>query len=391
MMLMNWHDFIFSDNPVHRTRRHIVFWLLWWVYFAATYYYYVQVGLQKIAFGNLSSILLLKTFLLIIVHILSCYAFIYILLPRYLIGAKYFSLAAGIALLTIFLLIAGYFMHSQIFPYIDRDYHYNLSETNSTLWWTSINSVLLAAPKIIAAATVVKLVKRWYLKQKEKERVEKEKLITDLQLMKAQIRPDFLFSSLDHIYTYTKNKSPNSQELLLKFSDLLSYLLYECDDAKVTLEKELRMMKEYMFMERIRFGKTMEMEIDMKGNFDNKTIPPLLLLPFIENSFSQCNSHAEQSWINLELRIENNLFTMKLMNGVDMDRPEQGNSSVEIINVQKRLELLYPGNYEIKMYTEQEISVTLLKINLSEKFDLQSTIPSIPFNNHESISGYVIN
>jgi len=144
-------------------------------------------------------------------------------------------------------------------------------------------------------------------------------------------------------------------------------------------------------MERIRFGKTMEMEIDMKGNFGNKTIPPLLLLPFIENSFSQCNSHAEQSWINLELRSENNLFTMKLMNGVDMDRPEQGNSSVEIINVQKRLELLYPGNQEIKMYTEQEISMTLLKINLSEKLDLQSAISSIPFNNHESISGYVIN
>src|SRR5436190_5597109 len=391
MMLMNWHDFIFSENPVHRTRRHIVFWLLWWVYFAATYYYYVQVGLQKIAFGNLSSILLLKTFLLIIVHILSCYAFIYILLPRYLIRANYLSLAAGIALLTIFLLIAGYFMHSQIFPYIDRDYHYNLSETNSTLWWTSINSVLLAAPKIIAAATAVKLVKRWYLKQKEKERVEKEKLITDLQLMKAQIRPDFLFSSLDHIYTYTKNKSPKAEELLLKFSDLLSYLLYECDDAKVPLEKELAMMKEYMFMEKIRFGETLEMEIDIKGKTGNKTIAPLLLLPFIENSFRQCNSHAEQSWINLELSLEDNMLTMKLMNGVDIDRTEPAVLPDEIINVQKRLQLLYPGNHELKMYTEQEICMTFIKINLGKKFDTQSTMPSITFNNHESISGYAVN
>jgi len=388
---MSWHDFIFSDKPGIRIRRHAIFWMLWWIYFAATYYYYVQVGLQKIDFGNLSGILFLKTFLLILVHVFSCYVFIYFLLPRYLVKGKYLSLAAGTVLLIIFLLAAGYFIHSQVFPYIDLVFHYSPTATNSTLWWTSINSVLLAAPKIIAAATAIKLVKSWYLKQKEKERVEKEKLITDLQLMKAQIRPGFLFSSLDHIYTYAKSKSPNAQELLIKFSDLLSYLLYECDDAKVPLEKELRMMKEYMFMERIRFGENMEMEIDMKGNFDNKTIPPLLLLPFIENSFNQCDSNAEQSWINLELRIEDNLFTMKLMNGIDIDKSEQGISSVEIINVQKRMELLYPGNHEIKMYTEQEISMTLLKIDLVKKFDLQSTTSSVNFNNHESISGYAIN
>ena len=119
---------------------------------------------------------------------------------------------------------------------IDQAYHNDLKSTN-TIWWTSVNSVLLNAPKIIAAATAITLVKRWYLKQKEKERVEKEKLTTDLQLLKAQIRPGFLFSSLDHIYEYARIKSPNAHELLIKFSDLLSYLLYECDDARVPVGK----------------------------------------------------------------------------------------------------------------------------------------------------------
>ena len=96
------------------------------------------------------------------------------------------------------------------------------------------------------------------IKQKEKEKVEKEKLITDLKLLKAQVRPGFLFNSLDHIYDYAKKRSPQAQELLLKFSDLLSYLLYECDDPRVPLDKELAMMKEYMFMEKIRFGKTLK-------------------------------------------------------------------------------------------------------------------------------------
>ena len=388
---MNWHDFIFSDKPGKRIRRHVIFWMLWWIYFAATYYYYVQVGLQQIDFGNLSSILFLKTFLLIIVHILSCYAFIYFLLPRYLIKGKYLSLAAGTGLLIVFLVGAGYFVHAELFPFIDLTYNYNETRANSTLWWTSINSVLLTAPKIIAAATAIKLVKRWYLKQKEKERVEKEKLITDLQLLKAQIRPGFLFSSLDHIYSYAKNKSPKAQELLLKFSDLLSYLLYECDEVKVPLEKELTMMKEYMNMEKLRFGKNMEMEIDIKGKIGSKTIAPLLLLPFIENGFRQCNTHAEQSWINLELTLEENMLTMKLMNGVDNDKPEPAAVSDEIVSVQKRLQHLYPANHELKMYTEQEICMTLLKINLSKNIVLQSTVSSPTFNNHESISGYAIN
>jgi sensor histidine kinase YesM len=388
---MSWHDFIFSDRASHRIRRHLLFWLLWWIYFAATYYYYVQVGLQKIAFGNLSSILFLKTFFLIAIHVISCYVFIYLLLPRYLVKGKYFLLVSGTALLIVFLLAAGYFIHSQIFPYIDSAYHYNLAATNTTLWWTSINSVLLTAPKIIAAAAVIKLVKRWYMKQKEKEKVEKEKLITDLQLLKAQVRPAFLFSSLDHIYNYTKIKSPEAQKLLLKFSDLLSYLLYECDDAKVPLQKELIMMKEYMVMEKIRYGDSLEMEIDIKGNTGNKKIAPLLLLPFVENSFRQCNSNAEQSWINLELSIEENMLTMKLMNGIDIEKNGQEVSSDEIINVQKRLELLYSGNFELKMYAEHEICMTFLKINLSEKLNLQSIMTSITFNDHNSISGYAIN
>jgi hypothetical protein len=87
--------------------------------------------------------------------------------------------------------------------------------------------------------------------------------------------------------------------------------------------------------------------------------------------------------------IEDNMLTMKLMNGVDIDRTEPASLSDEIINVQKRLQLLYPSNHELKMYTEHEICMTFLKINLGEKFDL--TMSSITFNNHESNPLYAIN
>jgi len=385
---MNWHEFIFSEEPAHRFRRHSIFWLLWWMYFAATYYYYVQVGLQRIAFGELSSILMLNTFFLITVHIISCYFFIDFLLPDYLLKQKYLSFVAGLIFLGCFLVAAGYLLHARVFPFIDHAYRNNLLATNNNTWWISINSVLLTAPKIIAAAAAIKLVKRWYLKQKEKEKVEKEILVTDLKLLKAQVRPDFFFGSLDHIYKYAKVKSPMAPVMLLKFADLLSYMLYECDDALVSLEKEISMMKEFMDMEKLRFDNDIEIGIDIKGEAGTKTIAPLILLPFIENSFRLCNSSVEQTWINLELNIEEGLLVMKLMNGTGDSDIGSELTSDEMINVQKRLQLLYPEEHELKMYTEQEICVTLLKVNLYDYPEWNTATPSPAFNSHHSTSTY---
>jgi sensor histidine kinase YesM len=350
-----------------------LFWLAWWIYFSATYYYYVQVGLQKISYGNEGVVLLAKTGILILVHILSCYTFIYFLLPRFLLRSRYIELAGGLLAMFVLLMAAGYFIHARFFPYLDLDYRENLAAMNNTIWWTSINSVLLNAPKIIAAATAVVLVKRWYRKQDEKERVEKEKLITDLQLLKAQIRPDFFFNSLEHIYTHAQRKSPAAPKLLLEFSDLLSYLLYECDHSKVLLEKELMMMNEYITLERQKFGKNLDMEIQMKGVVGEWKIEPLLLLPFIEYSFRQCGHCKEQPWINLGIYMEGDCLIMKLMFGFSVSEDKSATMPPEIINVQKRLRLLYPQAHELKMYAEQEIYMVLLRIQLNENL-----VPALP-------------
>ena len=384
---MNWHEFIFSKKPVHRVRRHVIFWLLWWIYFAATYDYYLQVGLQNIVWYMPGPVILIESLLLILIHLVTCYFFIYVLLPKYLVPKKYLLFAGGVVLSAVFLLGTGHLMHSFVFPIFDPLYHSRIS-VNNTLWWTNINSGLLSAPKVIAAAAAIKLVKRWYLKQKEKEKIEKEKLITDLQLMKAQIRPGFLFSSLDQIYYATLKNSPLAHELLLKLADLLSYLLYECDEPKVSLEKEINMMKEYMLLEKARYGEKLELEIVIKGDMKNKQIAPLLLLPFIENSFKHCISDTEQPWINLEINVDNELLSMKLLNGVELSASDA--AVHEIKNIEKRLQLLYPGKHELKKYIEEEIYVVVLKIDLSNRSENEITLSKI-INGKELKKDYAAN
>ena len=189
--------------------------------------------------------------------------------------------------------------------------------------WPAINLGLMNFAKVAAAAAIIKYVKYWWLKQKESQRLEKEKINAELQLLKAQVHPDFLFNTLNNIYTHAVSSSPRTSGMLLKLSDLLSYMLYECDRPLVPLEKEIAMMKEYMQLEKIRHNDEPEMEVNIKGDLNGQMIAPFLLLPFIEISFKHCGQMTEQFWINLDIRIEGEHFTMKLANGMS----EKGNNN----------------------------------------------------------------
>ncbi|MFN2440406.1 MAG: sensor histidine kinase, partial [Chitinophagaceae bacterium] len=156
-------------------------------------------------------------------------------------------------------------------------------------------------------------------------------------------------------------------EMLIKLSDLLSYMLYECDAPKVKLEKELGMIKEYMALEKIRQGDRLEMTFQINGNINGQLISPLLLLPFIDNSFSYCNNKlVEQAWVNLDITVEGNSLSMKLINGIPVGESEVTNDEQTLANIKKRLQLLYPGRHELKINAEQELIMVLLNLKLEE-------------------------
>jgi LytS/YehU family sensor histidine kinase len=177
-----------------------------------------------------------------------------------------------------------------------------------------------------------------------------------------------LFNALNNINAYSLAGSPRAPEMLLKLSDLLSYMLYECDKPLVPLEKEIEMMKEYMALEKIRHHDNLEMEVSVKGELSGKKISPFLLLPFIENSFKHSSNMMEKSWINMEIRTEGNCFSMKLISGMASEIPGQPEIHANgLVDVQKRLTLLYPEKHELRIGTEQEMLIIFLSIQLEEK------------------------
>ena len=365
---MNWYSFIFSEKKSHRLRRHLVFWLLWWIYFTVSFFHYEQSGLQKAEIEPWSFPFFIKSILLLSIHVAACYYFITYLMPRYLFKLRYAVLVIQIIVLGLLILLSSYFIHKTVLPLINTALNYNSAIINHNIWWTSITSGLLSAPKVICAAAAIKLLKRWWLKQKEKERLEEEKLITDLQLLKAQMHPEFLFSSLDNICLMVQKKNSDiASMLLLKLADILSYILYECDNKLVPLEKEIKVIKDYLVLEKNRMANRLEIDIAVKGETGTKMITPLLLFSFIENSFSfMSNKKFETNWMNLEFQIETNEITMKLIHGKAVDTMVESSNENAIGRAMKQLDFYYPGNYELKTTIEPEIMMTYLRIGMEE-------------------------
>ncbi len=382
---MRLHDFIFSNRKPIRFLRHSVLWIAWWLYFYGFRFFYPKAllpghtAVSKMRADNIQNNFrnygdylggvyvwditeFARSLLMVSIHLAACYVVIYFLLPRFLLKAKYLLLLASSILLAAAMIITSRFVDTIVIPAIVQQ-----GDKVNTPYYASIFSGVINAIKIIIVATGIKLGKYWWQKLKEKEQLEREKINTELQLLKAQIRPGFLFNSLNNIYAFSMAASPRAPELLLKLSDLLSYMLYECDEAFVPLEKEIEMMKDYIALEKIRLEETIEMELSVTGDLKNKMIAPFLLLPFIENSFKQSSDLTEQNWVNLDISVGENSFTMKLANGITSENeglqsmPENG-----LENVQKRLTLLYPHKHELKISREPEMLIVLLKIQLHE-------------------------
>ena len=367
MVNMQWHEFIFSEQKKHKLMRHSAFWASWLLYFLLCHFLFRQpitaLRLRVSYYLTPGDHLFLKTFLLVLLFVIACYPLLYVIIPR-IIKGKRLKATADLILLCTLLFIASDFLYWEIFSSIDSSLGSSKARNPGTRFWPAISLGLMNFAKVASAAAIIKYVKYWWLKQKESQRLEKEKINAELQLLKAQVHPDFLFKTLNNIYTHAASSSPRTSGMLLKLSDLLSYMLYECDRSHVPLEKEIAMMKEYMQLEKIRHNDEPEMEVNIKGDLNGQMIAPFLLLPFIENSFKHCGQMTEQFWINMDIRLEDDYFSMKLTSGISEKAHEHAFTSNGLANVQKRLTLLYPGKHELRITSEQEMLIVLLNIQL---------------------------
>jgi LytS/YehU family sensor histidine kinase len=217
-----------------------------------------------------------------------------------------------------------------------------------------------------AVAAGLKFIKDWYLKTQRNLQLQKENMEAQLQLLTAQVHPHFLFNTLNNIYTKAQTESPASANMILELSNILRYVLDEGKHVLVPLENELQMIKDYINLERRRYDDKLDLYVSLPSKTENVYIAPLLLLPFVENSFKHGTSKMlNNPWINLKIELKDISLFMKLMNGKKQSTMElNGRYGTGIENVRKRLDLLYKDRHTLQINEDEEVFVINLTMEL---------------------------
>ena len=205
---------------------------------------------------------------------------------------------------------------------------------------------------VLAIPVIVKVVEYLSRIQQREQTMAREKLEAELRLLKNQVQPHFLFNTLNSLYALTLKKSDKAPDIILRLSDLLRYMLYETNASQVALEKEVECIKSFIELEKIRYGSRIDLSFNLWGEPDGKTIAPMLVLPFIENSFKHSTRGFEEgAWITIELGIRAEELVLKVENSLFAETGIQNSveGGIGLQNVRRRLDLLYPNRYRLNI------------------------------------------
>lgn len=342
-----YNEFIFS--PRYRVLRHVLFWVvdltIWAIFWTLSHHN---------IWRNLFHMLIWLP-----VFVLYGYPFAYWIVPKVLLKGKYLSFLAIILLWG----VAGWFIniYYRMFVFIPIQEAMHFENVSVRAGWPGSYLCMTTATGTVV---VIAIFKQWIIKQREWMISQKEKITAEIQLLKAQVHPHFLFNTLNNIYSFSLERSPKTPGLILKLSSLLSYMLYDCKADEVLLEKETGIMKDYIDLEKERYGNKIEISWSVEGDIKDKYIAPLLMLPFLENAFKHGTSEQlEKPWLNVDISVRQNILKCKIANSKNEFVPLSQNG-IGVNNAKKRLNFLYPDKHELKMSDEGNFFVVSLLIDL---------------------------
>lgn len=345
-----YNEFIFS--PRYRVGRHLLYWSFHVLIWAA---FWVMMGVP-LSYGRN----LLNMIMWVPAFIIFGYPLVYGAIPHLLLKGKVWQFF----LLVLLWGVAGI--------YIDIAYRgYILIPAQEAM---GLDNILPRGPLAFcylcmttsaASPMIIKFFKLWTIKQREWMSAQQEKMTAELQLLKAQVHPHFLFNTLNNIYSFSLLNSTKTPDLILKLSSLLSYMLYDCKAEEVRLEKEIEIMENYVDLESERYGDKIEISWNVEGDVKNEFISPLLMLPFLENAFKHgISEQIEKCWLSVDISVKKNTLLFKVANSKN-EFVHNSTNGIGINNVKKRLNLIYPNRHELRINDEGNFFVVSLLVKLT--------------------------
>ncbi|MGL6266689.1 MAG: sensor histidine kinase [Chitinophagaceae bacterium] len=275
--------------------------------------------------------------------------------PKFFNKKKYGGYALVLALSLIILILIGWFNRVMMLPKIPGNWNIHILLT--VLIFIFITSASLTYQLIRERSAAERL-------QKEKEN---ETLKTELSLLRSQVSPHFMFNVLNNMVALARKQSDQLEPSLIKLSSLMRYMLYEADEEKVSLEKEIDYLRSYIDLQQQRFGKQVVVDVIIHPADNQYEIEPMLLIPFVENAFKHGTGMIENARILIELKAEKGILYFTVQNKFNPASEEvrDKTSGIGLTNVKRRLKLLYGKKHELQIGKSEELFTTNLKIEFA--------------------------
>ena len=341
-----------SNTPKAIAKKSTWIYLVYWIIVTAIFLYDRTYLIVKAGLPSFFMCSIVRMGLLIAL----AWANIHWLIPRYLLLKKYVSYFG----LVILLIIAYLFVQSLYDYYL---FGFVLGPNRNAHFSTSLIYNFTHTALYLLLIIALKFSIDWYEQKKLLQEMRVEKLQAEVNYLRSQVNPHFLFNALNNLYALTIQKSDKAPDIVLKLSELMDYMLHESDEAYVPLEKEIRYLDNYLELEKLRQGNHADIRLTVNGDAGKYLIPPFLILPLVENAFKHGISRAvHNAYLHISIRINQSLEVVIENNKLNFHHRNL-NGGIGLLNLKKRLELLYPDNHVLEITDQPDYYHVLLKIN----------------------------
>jgi len=310
---------------------HILFWVL------------LAILLTIFSAGSSS---IIDSFLMELLNMLFYASLVYFnifyLIPKYLsskkLGAYIVFLVGAVVAMTMAKVVVFYFFSP---------------EEIKGVWLKNQSLFFLSFFLVTTVSTIAKIIVDWARYQREKQEIATKTVTSELQFLRSQINPHFLFNTLNSLYALTLKKSDIAPEIVLKLSEMMRYMLYECNEKTVLLSNEVNYIKNYLDLERLRHGAGADIQLNISGEIKDQRIAPLFFIPFLENSFKHgLNHQLKNGFVHIDLQISEKKVHFSIQNSKPEQMPlapSKRAGGFGLANVKHRLKLIYPDKHELRV------------------------------------------
>ncbi|WP_299253461.1 histidine kinase [uncultured Aquimarina sp.] len=344
-------DFLSNNKLPYRISRHVLYWLGFNLF----------LGFIWGSFDDNYSIAIIVQCLLLPARMLLVYVTLYILIPKFYFKKNIFIFGISYS---IWLVLVTVFVQRPIWD-VSRAHFFPEWKVYDMFTLSEIMGNLFDINRAAIIPIIFVFIKFYNKEQKRTLTLEREQFKSELTQLRNQIHPHFLFNTLNNLYSLIIKKSDDAEDALIRLSGLMRYMLYEANVPKVPLSKEIEYLRNYIDLEKLRLNSTNTIHFTTSMNKDSK-IAPFILMPFVENAFKHGISNDKVSTIEISVISDKDVLTMTVYNTkkINSTKNKGDETGVGLVNVQKRLELLYKDKYELIQNETVSYYKIVLTLNL---------------------------